>query len=113
MKNQEAQAIHVLAYVLQQNAQPAKAAMLLEALDAIAPDDTQTLTALAAAQLKSLESARALETLERIGDHHHAAGVVDLLRAQALARLGRIREAQAAMQAFLVRRPKSQQGREG
>ena len=60
MSPQEATALHVLAYVLLHNGQPDKAAVLLEAVDALRPGDTRTVLALATAHLRGGAAARAL-----------------------------------------------------
>lgn len=105
MSPEAATALHVLAYGQLHNAQPEKAVALLEALDALRPDDTRTLLALATAHLRSGAAARALQALTRVAQSANAPAATDLLRAQALGMLGRHAEAKAVMHAFLARRP--------
>jgi len=101
MSPQEATALHVLAYVLLHNGQPDKAAVLLEAVDALRPGDTRTLLALATAHLRGGAAARALHALDRFTRDAPVPPTANLLRAQALSLLDRPAEAKVAMQAFL------------
>lgn len=103
----EATALHVLAYVLLHNAQPDRAVSILEALDALRPDDTRTLLALAAAQLQSGAAYRAIQTLERIAWTHDAPAAIDLLTAQAMSLVGRHDQALKSMQMFLAKRART------
>lgn len=104
MSPREATALYILAHGLLHNAQPQKAATLLEALDALRPDDTRTLLALATAHLRNGTAHRALQALERAARAADAPPTTDLLKAQALAMLGRRREAKAAIETFLAHR---------
>lgn len=104
MTEQEQAFAALLGYVFLQNGRPDKAAVLLAALDLLAPGRPRTLRALALAQLRSGKPEPALQTLERLA----MAGAVDaafhLLRAQALQALARHDEAAAAMQAYVTLR---------
>ena len=102
MSPQEATALHVLAYVLLHNGQPDRAAVLLEAVDALRPGDTRTVLALATAHLRSGAATRTLQTLQRLSRDAQIPPAVHLLRAQALSTLGRADEARVAMHAFLA-----------
>jgi Flp pilus assembly protein TadD len=97
--------LQLLAYVYLQNARPDKAAVVLAALDTVAPGQRKVLCSLALAQVRSGKAQRALDTLDRLA----LAGGVDatfhLLRAQALGSLERQAEAAAAMQTYLQMRP--------
>lgn len=97
--------LQLLAYVYLQNARPDKAAVVLAALDALAPGQRKVLCALALAQVRSNKAQRALETLDKLA----LAGGVDatfhLLRAQALGALERKAESAAAMNTYLQLRP--------
>ncbi len=104
MSPHEATALHVLAYALLHNAQATKAAALLEAVDALRPDEVRTLMTLAAAHLRSGAAARALQVLARLESHAAPPAAAALLKAQALARLGRQTEARTSMQAYLAQR---------
>ena len=94
----------LLAYVLLQNARPEKAAVLLEALDLIEPEQPRTLRSLAVAQIRSAKPDRALETLDHLAMTGAADATFHLLRAQALQALNRPQEAASAMQNFLSMR---------
>lgn len=94
----------LLGYIYLQHSQPDKAAILLAARDALAPDNPKTLLTLAVAQLRSDKAQRALSTLERL----ILLGAVDpcfhLVRGQALQQLGRDTEAASAMRAHIAAR---------
>jgi|LauGreDrversion4_2_1035121.scaffolds.fasta_scaffold27495_9 predicted Zn-dependent protease len=105
MSPQEATALHVLAYVLLHNGQADKAAVLLEAVDALRPGDTRTVLALATAHLRGGAAARALQALDRFSRDAPAPPTANLLRAQALSLLDRPDEARTAMHAFLAPKP--------
>jgi Flp pilus assembly protein TadD len=105
MSPQEATALHVLAYVLLHNGQSEKAAILLEALDALRPGDSRTLLALAAAHLRAGAAARALYALDRLTYDAAAPLTANLLREQALSLLDRPDEARRAMHAFIAPEP--------
>lgn len=102
--------MHVLAYVLMHNGQSEKAAILLEALDALRPGDTRTLLALATAHLRSGAATRALHPLDRLMRDASEPPTAKLLRAQALSLLERPDEARVAMQAFLTATPAASTG---
>ena len=97
--------MRLLAYVYLQNARPDKAAVLLSALDMLAPGQPKVLTALALAQIRSEKAQRALETLDRLAMAGGIDAAFHLLRAQALGTLSRREEAAAAMQTYLQMRP--------
>ncbi len=101
MRPDERQAVALLAHLLLQGGRPAKAMHLLDGLDALHPDDPATLLALAVAQVRSAQAKEALHTLERLRRLGEASALLPLLRAQALAAIGRHEEAQAAMEIFL------------
>ncbi len=105
MSPREATALYILAHGLLQNAQPQKAAILLEALDSLRPGDTRTLLALATAHLRNGAALRALQVLERAVRIASAPSAKDLLKAQALAMLSRRSEAKTAIEAFVDRQP--------
>lgn len=104
MQAHEASVLHILAHALLQSDQPAKAAALLEALDALRPSEPRTLLALATAQLRSGSPPAALQTLARLAPHADAWPAAYLVKAQALSSLGQAGEAMASMQKFLARR---------
>ena len=86
-----------------QNAQADRAVALLEALDALRPGDIRTMLGLATAYLRIGAANRALQTLARTARNADRPPTCDLLRAQALAALGRTIEARDAMETFLLR----------
>jgi Flp pilus assembly protein TadD len=96
--------VQLLAYAYLQQARPEKAAVLLDALDAVAPGQRKVLRALALAQLRSGEPERALETLRRVALGGGADAAFHLLRARALAACGRRIEAGTEMAACLAAR---------
>lgn len=103
----------LLAYVLLENDRPEKAAVLLQAMEALKIAGHRELATLALAQLRSGKPDIALDTLDRLA----LAGGIDapfhLIRSQALQALGRSEEAAAAMRAYLdLRLPPSQQANE-
>lgn len=101
MTEDEQSLLALLGHVYLQNSRPDKAAVVLAALDVLAPGQHRVLKALALAQLRSEKPNRALDTLDRLA----LAGGVDaafhLLRAQALTALGRAEEAQHAMKTYI------------
>lgn len=101
MDTNQRTALALLAFVLMQNARPAKAATLLEALDLVRPDDPGTLRALALAQVRCGQHDAALETLDRLAMAGGASAAFHLLRAQALQGAGRSADARRAMATFL------------
>ncbi len=104
MTRTESDFMQLLAYVYLQNARPDKAAVLLGALDAVAPGQARTLRALALAQVRSAKPQHALETLDRLAMSGGIDAAFHLLRAQALGLLARRTEAAAAMRTYLVMR---------
>lgn len=107
MQAHEASVLHILAHALLENDQPAKAAVLLEALDALRPSEPRTLLALATAQLRSGSPPAALQTLARLAPHADAWPAAHLVKAQALSTLGQADEAMASMQQFLATRTRT------
>lgn len=97
----------LLGYVFLQNARPDKAAVVLAALDLMAPGDARAMLALAMAQLRSGKPERALDTLDRLAMAGGADAAFHLLRAQALAACGRAPDAAQAMATYLRLRPAS------
>ncbi len=104
MNDTEHQAVAMLAHLLIEHAQPAKAAALLEGLDAIRPMDPATLRALATAQLRAGDSQEALQSLDRLAMAGKTDGVFHLLRAQALPALERHPQAAAAFRSYALAR---------
>ena len=104
MTEQEQTFAALMGYVFLQNARPDKAAVVLAALDILAPGQPRTLRALALAQVRSGKYAPALQTLERLAMAGGVDAAFHLLRAQALQALERTQEAAAAMQAYVTLR---------
>lgn len=104
MQAHEASVLQILAHALLENDQAVKAAELLEALDALRPNEPRTLLALASARLRSGSPDVALQTLARLPPRADAWPAAHLLRAQALSTLGQKNEAMVSMQRFLARR---------
>lgn len=98
----EAQFLDLLAHGYLEYGHPHKAAVLLAARDALIPGDARVLLALALAQVRSQQEEQALGTLERLALMGIADAHFHLLRAQALAALGRSSEAAAAMRAYVA-----------
>lgn len=105
MTPQAITALQILAYGFLHQAQAEKAVALLEALDALRPGDPRTRLTLATAHLRQGAAARALQVLAHIATGDGSPPTADLLRAQALAMLGRHGEARIAMHTFLARQP--------
>ena len=97
------QALSVLAHAHRVQGDPARSALLLEAVDHLHPNDPGVLLALAAAELSAARPQQALAALERLAMAGSAdgGGAFHLLRAQALVALDRREEAQLAMRAAL------------
>lgn len=93
--------LDLLAHVYLENNRPEKAAVLLEALQALGLADARRLTALAWSQLRSGKPAAALDTLDQVALHGETGIAFHLVRAQTLVALDRITEANAAMQAYI------------
>ena len=105
MMNPEGQSLlALLGYVYLQNALPDKAAVVLAALDKLAPGQRKTLCALALAQVRSGKAQRALDSLDRLAMAGGADAAFHLLRAQALHALERNEEAALAMKNYLQMR---------
>lgn len=104
MSRAEATALYLLAFVMLQHARPQAAAILLEALDLLEPNQPRTLMALAAARVRCDQARQALSTLERCRRAGGDMAPTELLRSQALRRLHRHAEAAAALHAFLQQR---------
>lgn len=100
--DQEKDVLQLLAYAYLRNARPEKAALLLAALDAVAPGQRKALRALALAQLRSGSPQQALDTLDRVAMGGGNDAAFHLLRARALAACDRRIEASAAMAACLA-----------
>lgn len=100
------QALSVLAHAHRVQGDPARSALLLQAIDHLHPNDGGVLLGLAAAELAAARPQQALSALERLMMAGGAAldGAFHLLRAQALVALDRRDEAQQAMQAALALR---------
>lgn len=105
MTAQEQNFLEIMAYVFLQNARPDRAAVLLQALDALHPGQAQVLRALALAQVRSAKPERALQNLERLAMAGGVDATFHLLRAQALQALKRTDEAAQAMQLYVQLRP--------
>ena len=97
----ESTLLSLLAYVFLQNARPDKAAVVLAALDAMAPAQPRVLRALAVAQMHCGKVVHSLETLDRLAMAGGADAAFHLLRTQALALAERREEAAAAMRTYL------------
>jgi Flp pilus assembly protein TadD len=104
MIDQDIQAVQLLALACLQQSRPEKAALLLDALDALQPGRREVLRALALAQLRSGEPQRALDTLERVAVSSAADPAFHLLRSQALLACDRRIEGGAAMSTCLALR---------
>jgi predicted Zn-dependent protease len=101
MTEQEQSLLNLLGYVFLQSARPEKAAVVLGALDALAPGQPGVLRALVLAQLRSGKAERALAVLDQLAMAGGVDAAFHLLRAQALAALGRPDEAAVAMQNYV------------
>ena len=101
MAHLEKDFLQLLGFVYLQNARPDKAAVVLAALDAIAPGQTRVLLALALAQIRSNKPLRALQTLDQLAMAGGADATFHLLRAQALGAADKDDEAAAAMATYL------------
>lgn len=101
MNEQEQMLLNLLGYMFLQSARPDKAAVVLTALDAMAPDQPKVLRALALAQLRGEKPERALGVLDRLAMVGSVDAAFHLLRAQSLTALARHDEAAAAMQNYV------------
>jgi predicted Zn-dependent protease len=101
MNQQEQTLLNLLGYVFLQSARPEKAAVVLAALDALAPGQAAVIRALVLAQLRSDKPERALASLDRLAMAGGVDAAFHLLRGQALVALGRPEEASVAMQNYV------------
>jgi Flp pilus assembly protein TadD len=101
MNEQEQTLLNLMGYMFLQSARPDKAAVVLTALDAMAPGQPKVLRALALAQLRRGKPDRALGVLDRLAMSGSVDAVFHLLRAQSLTALARHDEAAAAMQNYV------------
>ncbi len=101
MNDQEQMLLNLLGYIFLQSASPDKAAVVLAALDAVAPNQPKVLRALALAQLRADKPERALAVLDRLAMAGSVDAAFHLLRAQSLSALARHDEAAAAMQNYV------------
>jgi len=95
----------LLGCIYLQHGLPDKAAILLAARVALAPEDPSRLLALAVAEVRAGKGKRALATLERLALAGNVDAFFHLTRAQALQLEGRSDEAAAAMRAYIALRP--------
>ncbi len=107
MGEREQMLIYLLGYFCLQNARPDKAAILLAALDVLAPGQIRVLRGLALSEVRTGKPRRALDTLERLAMIGGGDAAFHLLRAQALGALERHEESAAAMQAYIHMRNQS------
>ena len=112
MAHLEKDFLQLLGFVYLQNARPDKAAVVLAALNAIAPGKTQVLLALALSQIRINKPVRALQTLDQLAMAGGADAAFHLLRAQALGAADRGDEAAAAMATYLQFREGLQRDKE-
>lgn len=96
--------LRVLGYHHLQNGNPARAALIFEALQALHPDDANVSLSLACALLRSEQLEQAMQVLEAIPGSHADSALAWLLRGQALTQTGRMAEAARAMRLFIHRR---------
>jgi predicted Zn-dependent protease len=101
MTDDEQTLLNLLGYIYLESAQPDKAAVVLAALDTLAPAQPAVLRALVLALLRSDKASRALTMLDELAMAGGVDAAFHLLRAQALAALERPEEAAAAMQNYL------------
>ncbi len=102
MRPDELEALWKLAYLFLQCGQPARAACLLDGLDAAVANEATTLRLLAWSQVRSGQAAQALDTLDRLALVGSSHPTLDLLRSQALSALGRHEAAHELMTRVLV-----------
>lgn len=93
--------LDLLAYIYLENDRPEKAAVLLAALDELGLADARQRISLALAQLRAGKPESALGTLDKVALQGGMGTAFHLVRAQALAALGRLPEAEAAMRAYI------------
>jgi Flp pilus assembly protein TadD len=104
MTDDEQALLSMLGYVFLQNARPDKAAVVMDALNTLAPGQPRVLRTLALAQLRSGKPERALGTLDRLAMAGGVDAAFHLLRARALTALARSDEAAAPMQVYVAMR---------
>jgi Flp pilus assembly protein TadD len=96
--------IRLLAYMSLRFGAFAKSEALYAALLALAPHDGDAAKGLAWARLEAGRPQAALDALDQVAGPGEPGAVVQLLRARALARLGRTDDAGVAMRAFIALR---------
>lgn len=96
--------LRVLGYHHLQNGNPARAAQIFDALQALCPDDAGVSLSLACALLRSDQLDQAMQILESIPGAQADSALAWLLRGQALTQTGRMAEAARAMRLFIHRR---------
>jgi len=104
MTEQEKILVQLLAWAYLQSARPEKAAVLLAALDVVAPGQRKVLRALALAQVRCGEPQLALDTLRRVALAGGMDAAFHLLQARALVACERRLEAAAAVASCLAMR---------
>ena len=97
-------ALHVLAHAHRLQGDPARAALLLGALDHLRPNEPAVLRALAASELADGNPEAAMAALDRLALRGAVDAAFHLLRAQTLVALARPDEARLAMRAFVDQR---------
>ena len=97
-------ALHVLAHAHRLQGDPSRAALLLNALDHLRPDEPPVLRALAASELAQGDPVAAMAALDRLALLGEVDAAFHLLRAQALVAQARPAEARLAMLAFVDQR---------
>jgi predicted Zn-dependent protease len=100
----EADVLRLVAFFYMQSGRPSQAATLYRALSLLQPQDVKHAKSLAYAYLSQGNAEHALEMLDSIVGPNEPSPEVHLMRAQALAALDRIDDAQVSMRAFLSMR---------
>lgn len=93
--------LRVLGYHHLQNDNPARAALIFDALQALRPDDASVSLSLACALLRSEQLEQAIQVLESISGRQANSALAWLLRGQTLTQTGRMAEAARAMRLFI------------
>lgn len=101
LDDDDANAMALLAHAHWTQHSAGKAALLYAALDLLRPHQAHVLLGLAAAELAQGAAQQALAALDRLLPPGRPDAAHHLLRAQALAKLGRRQEAERAMRAFI------------
>jgi predicted Zn-dependent protease len=96
--------LRVLAYAYLQHGHAERALPLLRLLCQVDPLDRQAQETLACSLIRMRRAQEALEVLETMTQRHEASALTWLLRGQALALLGRMREAAGHMKRFVAER---------